>query len=135
LVRVHNTKENYMKVLKSLEEVEAAGLSPPVYAAAHGVMKGLIDAYSEHGEVYDPEDDGYLIVIEGGEHDAEVVAEVGYSLREALYEGGSYESGCFVTATLHNNQFGISWVVVDSPELDPAIRAKLVEECGEATPQ
>ena len=123
-----------MKVLKSLEEVESAGLSPPVYAAAHGVLKNLIDAYAKHGETYDPEDDGYVIVIEGGESDAEVEAEVGYNLREALYEGGLYEHGCFVTCTLHNNQFGISWVVIDSPKLDPAIRAKLVEECGEAAP-
>ena len=123
-----------MKVLKSLEEVESAGLSPPVYAAAHGVLKNLIDAYEKHGETYDPEDDGYVIVIEGGESDAEVEAEVGYNLRDALYEGGFYENGCFQTCTLHNNQFGISWVVIDSPKLDPAIRAKLVEECGEAAP-
>ena len=50
-----------MKVLKSLEEVESAGLSPPVYAAAHGVLKNLIDAYEKHGETYDPEDDGYVV--------------------------------------------------------------------------
>ena len=124
-----------MKVLKSLEEIEAAGLSPPVRDAAHGVLKNLIDAYAQHGEVYDPLDDGYVIVIEGGESDAEVEAEVGYNLREALFEGGSHENGCFVTATLHNNQFGISWVVVDSPKLDAKIRARLVEECGEAAPR
>ena len=124
-----------MKVLKSLEEIEAAGLSPTVRDAAHGVLKNLIDAYAQYGEVYDPLDDGYVIVIEGGESDAEVEAEVGYNLREALFEGGSHEHGCFVTATLHNNQFGISWVVVDSPKLDAEIRARLVEECGEAAPR
>lgn len=120
-----------MKTFRSLEEVEAAGLSPPVFEAAHGVLKNLIDAYAQHGEVYDPEDDGYVIVIEGGEPDAEIEAEVGYSLREALFEGGVYEHGCFVTATLHNNQYGISWVVIDSPTLDAEIRARLVEDCGE----
>jgi hypothetical protein len=44
-----------MKVLKSLEEIESAGLSPEVRDAAHGVLKNLIDAYAQHGEVYDPE--------------------------------------------------------------------------------
>lgn len=39
-----------MKVLKSLEEVESAGLSPPVCAAAHGVLKSLIDAYAKYRE-------------------------------------------------------------------------------------
>jgi hypothetical protein len=36
-----------MKTLRSLEEVESAGLSPPVHAAVHGVLKNLIDAYAE----------------------------------------------------------------------------------------
>lgn len=97
-----------MKVLKSLEEIESAGLSPEVRDAAHGVLKNLIDAYAEHGEVYDPEDDGYVIIVEGGEQDAEIEAEVGYSLREALFEGGFHENACFQTCTLHNNQYGIS---------------------------
>jgi hypothetical protein len=119
-----------MKVLKSLADVAAAGLPPPVHRAAHGVLKSFIEALAEHGVEYDPEDDGYVIVVEGGD-EAEVAAEVGYPLSEALLEGGSYEDGCFVTCTLHNNQFGISWVVVDSPTLDPTVRARLVAECGE----
>lgn len=120
-----------MKVLKSLEEIAAAGLSPPVRAAASQVLENLIDAYAELGQPYDPDDDGYVIVIEGDETDAEVSATVGYTLHEALFEGGFVAQGCFVTCTLHNNQFGISWVIVDSPRLDPALRAKLVMECGE----
>jgi len=119
-----------MKVLKSLAEVETAGLSPPVRDAAREVLGALIAAYEEHGEAYDPEDDGYVIVVEGGD-EAEAAAEVGYALTEAVFEGGFHERGCFVTCTLHNNQFGISWVIVDSPRLDPAVRARLVAECGE----
>ena len=119
-----------MKVLKSLDEVEAAGLSPPVRGAAYGVLKNLIDAYAEYGEDYDPGDDGYVIVVEGGD-EAEASAEVGYALADAVFEGGFHEHGCFHTCTLHNNQFGISWVIIDSPKLDPAVRARLVAECGE----
>ena len=119
-----------MHVLKSLEDIESTGLSPPVREAAHGVLKALIDAYEEHGYTYDPEDDGYVVVVEGGD-EAEAAAEVGYALTEAVFEGGFHERGCFITCTLHNNQFGISWVIVDSPRLDPAVRARLVAECGE----
>lgn len=122
-----------MKVLKSLEEVAAAGLSPPVRGAAHAVLRNLIDAYAEHGEPFDPEDDGYVVVVDGTENDAEFEALVGYGLRDALFEGGYRENGCFVTCTLHNNQFGISWVVIDSPALDPALRARLEAECGGGT--
>ena len=122
-----------MKVLKSLEELETAGLSPPVYDAAREVLKNLIDAYTEHGCTYNPEDDGYVVVVEGGD-EALAAEQVGYVLTEALFEDVLYEQGLFLTCTLHNNQFGISWVVVDSPELDPVLRAKLVAECCEGVP-
>jgi hypothetical protein len=60
LVRNPATKEFLaMKTFKSLEEVEAAGLPPPVHDAVHRVVKNLIDAYAEYGETYDPDDDGY----------------------------------------------------------------------------
>ena len=117
-----------MKVLKSVQDVEAAGLSPPVYGVVHQVVSGFIEALAEYGGTYDPEDDGYTILIEGGDEE-QVAAEIGYPLAEALFEGVFREEGCFVGCVLHNNQFGYSLVFVDSPKLDPAIRAKLVAEC------
>lgn len=123
-----------MKTFKSLADVEAADLSPPVRDAVRRVVRGLIEAYAEYGETYDPDDDGYAILVEGGESETEIEAEVGYGLRGALFEGGYREDGCFVTCTLHNNQYGISWIVVDSPALDPAIRARLLEECDAEVP-
>lgn len=117
-----------MKVLKSVQDVEAAGLSPPVHGVVQRVVSGFIEALEEHGGTYDPEDDGCTILIEGGDEDA-VAAEIGYPLAEALFEGVFREEGCFVGCVLHNNQFGYSLVFVDSPRLDPAIRARLVAEC------
>jgi hypothetical protein len=63
-----------MKVFKSVADVEAAGLSPPVHGVVHRVVQGFIDALAEYGGTYDPEDDGYTILIEGGDEAA--VAEV-----------------------------------------------------------
>lgn len=37
---------------------------------------------------------------------------------EALFEVGFHEIGCFQTYTLHNNRYGTSWLVIDSPVLD-----------------
>lgn len=118
-----------MKVFKSVEDVEGAGLSPPVHDVVHRVVKGFIDALAEYGQVYDPEDDGYTLLIEGGD-DAEVAAEIGYPIGDALFEGVTHEDGAFVGCVLHNNQFGFSLIFIDSPLLDPVLRARLVEECG-----
>ena len=83
-----------MKVFKSIADVEAAGLSPPVHGVVYRVVSGFINALAEYGQDYQPEEDG-----------------------------------CFVGCVLHNNQFGYSLIFVDSPKLDPALRAKLVDEC------
>jgi hypothetical protein len=129
LVRNPTTKEILrMKVLKSIQEVEAAGLSPPVRDVVHRVVQGFINALAKYGGTYVPEDDGYTILIEGGD-EAEVAVEIGYPLADALFEGVYREEGCFVGCVLHNNQFGYSLVFVDSPRLDPAICARLVAEC------
>ena len=68
---------------------------------------------------HDTEDDGYTILIEGGD-EYEVAAEIGYPLVDALFEGVYREDGCFVGCVLHNNQYGISWVTIDSPALEAA---------------
>jgi len=121
-----------MMVFKSIADVEAAGLSPPVHGVVHRVVSGFIEALAKYGETYDPEDDGYTILIEGGDEEA-VAAEIGYPLGDALFEGVYREDGCFVGCVLHNNQFGYSLIFVDSPKLDPAVRAKLVDECDAGT--
>ena len=120
-----------MKTFRSLEDVEAANLSPPVHGVVRSVVKNLIDAYAEYGETYDAESDGYTVLVEEGDTDAELEAEVGYNLREAVLEGGYREGGVFCTCVLHNNQYGVSFLVPDAPWLDRVVRAKLEAECGE----
>jgi len=117
-----------MKVFKSIADVEAAGLSPPVHGVVHRVVSGFIEALAQYGGTYDPDDDGWTILIEGGD-EAEVAAEIGYPLAEALFEGVFRDDGCLIGVVLHSNQFGYSLVFVDSPKLDPVIRATLVAEC------
>lgn len=119
-----------MKIFKSLEDVDAAGLSPPLDAVVRRVVKGFIDALAEYGQTYAPEDDGWTLLIEGGDED-EVAREIGYPIAEALFEGVFREDGCLISVVLHNNQFGFSLIFVDSPRLDAQLRAKLLAECDE----
>lgn len=135
-----------MKILKSLEDVEAAGLSPPIREVAEHVVRNLIAAYAEYGETYNADDYGYTVVIEEGDTEDDVRRLTGggtefppvltgaYGLRDALFEGVVYEGGCFLTCTLHNNEYGISWIVPDAPWLDSELRAKLADECGDQVP-
>lgn len=120
-----------MKEFRSLEEVERAGLPDGVFSAVHGTLKALIDAYEEYGEEYVPEDDGHVVLVEEQDTDDAVRDAIGYSLRDAPFEGCVYENGIFLTCVLFNNQYGISIVIPDAPWLDPAVRATLLCDCAE----
>jgi len=64
-----------MKTFRSLEDVEAADLSPPVHGVVRRMVQHPIDAYAEYGQTHDPEDDGCVMAVEGND-DPEVVAEI-----------------------------------------------------------
>ena len=118
-----------MKVLDSLEAVDSAvGLPDNVRRVARRIVSNLVDALAEHGEAYDPEVYGATVVVEEGDTEADFVGALGYALQAAVLEGATLEDGCFVTCTLHGNEFGYSIVVPDEPWLDPGLREKLVAE-------
>lgn len=119
-----------MQVFKSAQEVIADPLSPSVRALTHRLFEEIVEAYKEGGFEFDAEDDGCFIVIEREDSDDAVHALVGYSLRDVAIEGGHYSDCCFVFCTMHNNQYGITWIVPDETWLDPALRQRLVRECA-----
>ncbi len=120
-----------MKTFRSLAEVDAARLPPKVHDVVYRVVKDIVDAYTAHGGTYDPDAVGYTILIQRGDTNADVEREVGYNLREALFEGVLFEGGCFVTCTLHSNEYGVSWILPDEPWLEQELRAKLAAEYEE----
>lgn len=120
-----------MKEFRSLEDVERANLPDGLRDAVRGTLTALIDAYAEVGERYDPEADGHTVLVERGDTDEVIRAAIGgCTLRDALFEGVTYDGGCgcFLTCVLFTNQFGITLVVPDAPWLDPAVRARLMGE-------
>ena len=118
-----------MKTFKSLAQVDEANLPPPLHQTCRSTLEALVGAYVEVGAEYDPEEDGYVVLVEKVDTDADLERETGsYSLRTALFEGCIHENGVFLTCVLHNNQFGISIVVPDAPWLPVDVRARLMAE-------
>ncbi|TLN07553.1 hypothetical protein FDZ71_10720 [bacterium] len=127
-----------MKKIKSVEEAETSGLPENVRAVATRLVEDLIRIYrDEIGAEWDPEVDGYVVVIEATDKpdDPEIVETVGYLLHEAPFEGVTYEDGCFLTCVLWNNDAGLTIAIVDHEDLDPRLRAvleaDLVSEAGD----
>ncbi len=117
-----------MRVFKSLADVNAARLCEDVGRVARDVVRTLVDAYVSAGYVYDPDGDGFVMLVEEGDTDEAIRAMLGCPLLDAILEGCVYKHGCFTTVMLRDNQFGISIIVPDAPWLDQAIRARLTRE-------
>jgi hypothetical protein len=92
-------------------------------------MQSLLTAY---GEAFDPDDYGYVVLVDQHTTDADALELMGRIWPDARFEGVTFdrETDCFHTVWLANNQFGISFVVPDEPWLDPRIRAALLFGLG-----
>jgi hypothetical protein len=56
-----------MKEFKSLEDVEKARLPDEVSRVVRGTLEGLIEAYAECGGQYEPDVDGWTVLLEKGD--------------------------------------------------------------------
>jgi len=122
-----------MLSFRSMADIEAQKprLPPRIARCLTRVMQGLLNAYKD----YDPEDDGYLVLVTPQTTNADAVELMGRPWVEARLEGVSYdrESRCFLTCVLFNNQFGISIIIDDAPwlaRIDPGFRDMLLYEMG-----
>lgn len=119
-----------MLTFRSLFDVQNARLPPKIHQVAMRSMRNLLDVY---GPDYDPEDDGWVVVVTRYTSDQDAMALFGRPWADARLEGVTrdQESGCFLTCVLCNNQFGYTIIVPDAPWLSPAFRALLVSELVE----
>jgi len=122
-----------MHCLKSIPEIEAACLPPGARRAARDALIVLTEASAGDAAPYDPDRDGFVVVLDQPGDDEALRHVIGCSFLEATLEGASYdpENGCFVAVVLSNNEFGLTLIVPDVPGLDPRIRRKLIDELPE----
>jgi hypothetical protein len=119
-----------MKEFRSIEDVERACLPDQLARVVRGTLEGLIDAYAECGGLYDPDADGWTVLLEQGDSDDAIRNAIGGNgLQDTPFEGVSFKFGLFVAVWLANNQFGIALVIPDEPWLDPDVRARLMADC------
>jgi len=120
-----------MLAFRSLTDVEQARLTPKLRHAVIRALRSLLDAY---GENYDPDDCGFVVLLNQHTTDADALKLMGRPWAEARLEGVTFdkETNCFLTVWLANNQYGLTFLVPNEEWLDPAFRALLLEEKGGA---
>jgi hypothetical protein len=114
-----------MKTFKSLRDLEGAFLAPEMADLIRKVVCDLVLACHP----YDPEADGYVVLVEGGDDLADLsVLGLPYALDRVPFEAVQVEAGCYVGVFLANNQFGLTLVVPDAPWLPPECRRALEDQ-------
>ena len=121
-----------MREFRSLADVDACHFDDPrIGRAVRDAVATLVDAVSCPERPYDPDTDGWIVLLEPGDND-DVLAEFSSrGLPDMLWEGAVRDetSGCILTALCTNNSFGITVVVPrDGEFLSPAARCRLLEE-------
>lgn len=114
-----------MKVFRTLDDVERAGLPDGLFRAIRDWLRELIECHESAGYRFDADADGHAVLVEEGDGEDAVRAAIGHSLSDAPWEGVTLSGGLFLAVLMRNNQFGITVFVEDAPWLDPAARSRL----------
>ena len=117
-------------MLKFTSEADLLRLNPA--HSALPIITDLINRLIKQGYPYDPENDGYIVLVEEGDIDrplTEIWSDDAYCLIDVPWEGITKdESGkYFIAIFLANNQYGLVFVIPDADWIYGELR-----ECIEA---
>jgi hypothetical protein len=97
--------------------------SHPAYPRIKDLVDRLIVDYHPPGRSYDPDDDGWICLIEEQDVDR-VLTEVwaDWTLADVLWEGITYKDGLYEAVYLADNEKGFVFLIPDQPWLHDNLR-------------
>ena len=112
-----------IKTYSDLAKVDPANPALPVLQE---LLLRLFAAYASPVHAYRPEHHGYIVLIEEGDvSHALDLPELKCALEEVSWEGAAMHGNIFHAVYLANNEFGISFLIPDSPWVSGKLRAVL----------
>jgi hypothetical protein len=102
-------------------------LPPPLLAVVRRELDRFEQTARRCGQAYRPERDGQVYLLQRGDDDASVAAELGRPLAELPFEEVRFDRGgwCYVCLLLGNNEAMHAVIVPDRTWLDRAARRAL----------
>ena len=112
-----------MLTFKKSKDIEKLSPDDPAYSTVKELIQQLITAYSPPGRAYDPEDDGYIILIEPEDADR-TLDELweGCTLLNIMWEGIMLQGDFYIAIYLANNEYGLTFVIPDAPWVNGELR-------------
>ena len=123
-----------MFTFKSPEDISKLPENHSARATVEELIQQLITAYSPSGRSYDPEDDGYIILIEPEDAYRELdELWEGCTLLSIPWEGIMLRDGYYTAIYLANNEYGLTFVIPDADWVTGELR-ELIEDILDPLP-
>lgn len=119
-----------MKIFESFKDIGNSNLAISTQLVVAKLLCGLIEACTENGRLYVPDDDGRIVLIEESDSPEQIEETLGYSIEDAPFEPGYLERGFFITCILTDDEYGITVMILDGDWLGENTRKALQEVCG-----
>ncbi len=114
-----------MLTFRSLVDLAAASLSPPVQQTVEQAHSNVVSIHSGDDRTYSPDDDGYVVLVEPTDTPETIREALGYQPENLPWEGGYRDGNILVGILLRNNQFGLTVIV--PPEANTALVQHLLD--------
>ena len=123
-----------MIIFKSTSDLSKLSPDDPAFSTVEELIEQLITSYSPPGRPYDPEDDGYVILIEEGDVDR-TLDELwdGCTLLNIPWEGIMLQGDFYRAIYLANNEYGLTFVIPDADWVTGELR-ELIEDILDPLP-
>lgn len=123
-----------MQQFTDMATVARARLPTPIHKAVSKAVQTIVEVY---GDNYDPDADGWVVLIDQSTTNADARELFGKNWNEAPLEGVSFDrdTGTFLGVVVLNNSLAHSIVIPDGNWLPAKFRAHLLENLiGEGPP-
>ncbi len=120
--------ENTMKQFKFATDLQQLPPDDPAYDLVADLVQRLIVNYEADGFTYDPDADGWIVLIEEGDTER-ILDEIwdDWTLLDVPWEGITREGDFFIAVFLANNEFGLVFVIPDADWVNGQLR-DVIEE-------
>ncbi len=116
-----------MIAIRSPADLTNSRLPENLHRVVSRILTDLLD-----GGTYNPDDDGFIIVITPSDSDAYLSDRLGKRYQDSMFEGITYdrESRTWHVVYLQNNQYTMSLVISNAEWLDQGIRQRIIHGGG-----
>jgi hypothetical protein len=110
---------------KPISDLSKISRDDPAYPVIEDLAQKLLVTTQSMARPYDPEADGWIVLIEKGDVDrplTDIWGEDAYRLINTPWEGVSNQDGFYIAVFLANNDFGLVFVIPDADWLPDELR-------------